>query len=94
MHEGACEQEVKSRGRGIWRTVRTSSSAVLITIVAWYFEFQVMDISILHLKYEYGAQSESRFACYIPLPSLRRLAPLNNPRCQEMVRSWRSTPHL
>ena len=36
----------------------------LITIITWHFKFHLLNISILHLKYEYGAQSESRFACY------------------------------
>ena len=38
--------------------------SVLITIITWHFQFHVVNVSILHLKYKYGAQSESHFACY------------------------------
>ena len=72
MHKGACEQEVKSRrccakgldvlfASALWQ--QTPNRLVLITILAWYFQFHLMNVSILHLKYEYGAQSKSRFAC-------------------------------
>ena len=76
MHEGACEtgsQIPRALARGIWRTVRTSSSAlwqqtppepVLITNITWHFQFRPMNVSILHLNYEYRARSESRFTCY------------------------------
>ena len=38
--------------------------SVLITIITWHFQFCPVNVSILYLKYEYRAQSESRFACY------------------------------
>ena len=38
--------------------------SVLITIITWHFQFLPVNVSILHLKYEYHARSESRFACY------------------------------
>ena len=37
---------------------------VLITIITWHFQFLPVNVSILHLKYDYRARSESRFACY------------------------------
>ena len=76
MHEGRCETEShipRALARGIWRTVRTSPSvlwqqnpnrSVLITIITWHFQFRPVNVSILHLKYDYRARSESRFACY------------------------------
>ena len=38
--------------------------SVLITIITWHFQFRPVYGSILHLKYDYRARSESRFACY------------------------------
>ena len=38
--------------------------SVLITIITWHFQFHLVNFSILHLKYKYGARRESRFACY------------------------------
>ena len=38
--------------------------SVLITIITWHFQLHIVNVSILQLKYEYGARSESRFACY------------------------------
>ena len=38
--------------------------SVLIMIITWHFQFHPMNVSILQLKYEYRAQSASRFACY------------------------------
>ena len=38
--------------------------SVLITFITCHFEFHAVNVSILHLKYEYRARSESRFACY------------------------------
>ena len=37
---------------------------VLRTTTTWHFQFHLMNVSILHLRYEYHAQSESRFAWY------------------------------
>ena len=37
---------------------------VLITVITWHFQFHIMNVSILHLRYEYGARSKSCFACY------------------------------
>ena len=42
----------------------TTNRSVLITIITWHFQFRPVNVSILHLKYEYRARSESRFACY------------------------------
>ena len=76
MHEGACEtgsQIPRALARGNWRTVCTSPSAlwqqtlpepVLITTITWHFQFRPVNVSILHLKYDYHALSESRFSCY------------------------------
>ena len=36
----------------------------LITITTWHFQFHLMNVSILHLRYEYHARSKSRFAWY------------------------------
>ena len=36
--------------------------SVLITIITWHYQFHLVNVSILHLKYEYGARSESCFA--------------------------------
>ena len=38
--------------------------SVLITIITWHFQFRPVNGSILHLKYDYRARSESRSACY------------------------------
>ena len=38
--------------------------SVLITIITWHFQFRPVNVSILHLKYDYRARSESRFVCY------------------------------
>ena len=38
--------------------------SVLITIITWCFQFHPVNVSILPLNYEYGARSESHFACY------------------------------
>ena len=38
--------------------------SVLITIITWHFQFRPMNVSILHLKDDYRARRESRFACY------------------------------
>ena len=34
--------------------------SVLITIITWHFQFRPVNVSILHLKYDYRARSESR----------------------------------
>ena len=39
-------------------------TSVLITIITWHFQFRPVNVSILHLKDDYRARSESRFACY------------------------------
>ena len=41
-----------------------SDRLVLITIITWHFQFRPVNVSILHLKYDYRAWSESRFVCY------------------------------
>ena len=38
--------------------------SVLITIITWHLQFRPVNVSILHLKDDYRARSESRFACY------------------------------
>ena len=38
--------------------------SVLIPIITWHFQFRPVNVSILHLKYDCRAWSESRFACY------------------------------
>ena len=35
-----------------------------VTLYSWHFQFHSVNVSILHLKYEYRARSESHFACY------------------------------
>ena len=36
--------------------------SVLITIITWHFQFRPVNVSHLHLRYEYRARSKSRFA--------------------------------
>ena len=36
----------------------------LIPIITWHFQFRPVNVSILRLKYDCRARSESRFACY------------------------------
>ena len=38
--------------------------SVLIRIITWHFQFRPVNVSVFHLKYDYRARSESRFACY------------------------------
>ena len=76
MHEGACEtgsQIPRALALGIWRNcshkpeciVTTNPDrSVLIPIITWHFQFRPVNVSILHLKYDCRARSESRFACY------------------------------
>ena len=59
-------------GWGIWRTVHTAQvrcdnkprQTSLNHDYNMMFSFHLMNVNILHLKYEYCAQSESCFACY------------------------------
>ena len=37
--------------------------SILITTITWQFQFHLVNVSIRHLRYEYRARSESRFAC-------------------------------
>ena len=65
MHDVACEsgsQIPRALARGIWRTVRTSPSAigttnpdtsVLIMIITWHFQFHPVNASNLHVKGAY-----------------------------------------
>ena len=80
MHEGACEtgsQIPRALARGVSPRDLTHCShkpecivttdhdrSVLITIITWHFQFFPVNVSILHLKYDYRARSESRFAGY------------------------------
>ena len=36
----------------------------IMTIITWHFQFRLINASILHLKYEYGAWNEGHFMCY------------------------------
>ena len=76
MHEGEFKtgsQIPRPIGWGIWRTFCTNPSAlwqktdrsVLITNIKWHFQFHLVNVSILHLKYEFGARSVSHFACHL-----------------------------
>ena len=38
--------------------------SVLNTVITWHFRFHRVNISILHIKYEYCARSASQSACY------------------------------
>ena len=38
--------------------------SVLMMIITWNFQVHLMNVSILYLKYKYGAGSESCFTCY------------------------------
>ena len=64
VHEGACEQEVRSRGCShipeCMVTAHTHRS-VIITIVTCHFPFYLVNFTT---KCEYGVQRESRFACF------------------------------
>ena len=75
MHEGV--QNRKSNPEGVCPRDLTYCShkpecivttnpdrSVLITIITWHFQFRPVNVSILHLKYDYRAWSESRFASY------------------------------
>ena len=42
----------------------TPNRSVWITIITWHFQFHIVNVSILHSKYETGARSENRFSCY------------------------------
>ena len=75
MHEGACEtgsQIPRALARGLdvlfaqTECIVTTNPdrSVLITIITWHFQFRPVNVSILHLKDDYRARSESRFACY------------------------------
>ena len=72
MHEGMCEQEVKSwdhqaEGFDILFTqarVHCDNKPQQIGLDHDYNLTFFVNVSILRLKYKYGAQSESRFACY------------------------------
>ena len=77
MYEGKCETESQiPRPCALWQPICGSCTkpecivttnpdrSVLITIITWHFQFHLVNVSILCLKYEYGAWGESRFACY------------------------------
>ena len=63
MHEGTCEtgsRIPRPTSRGISCTGHTSRSAlwqqtwhILISIITWHFQFHLVNVSILHLKYKY-----------------------------------------
>ena len=56
-HEGACEQEVKSRGRGIWRIVHSKPRQIGYD---YNVTFSISPrVLILHLKYEYVARKRA-----------------------------------
>ena len=73
MHEGPCEtnrEGVSPRDLTYCShkpeciVTTNPDRSVLITIITWHFRFRPVNVSILHLKYDYRARSESRFACY------------------------------
>ena len=67
MHEGACEslRDLKYCSHKPECIVTTKPDrSVLITIITWHFQFRPVNVSILHLKDDYRARSESRFVCY------------------------------
>ena len=75
MHEGACETGSQIEGvsprdltycshKPECIVTTNPDRSVLITIITWHFQFRRVNVSILHLKYDYRARSESRFACY------------------------------
>ena len=47
-----------------WMVTTNPDRSVLITIITRHFQFHPVNVSILHLKYEYRARSESRFPCH------------------------------
>ena len=51
-------------GQGIWCTVHTKCIVTRNPIITWHFQFHFVNVGILHLKYKYGVQGESRFTCY------------------------------
>ena len=74
-HEGTCKQQVKSWGRRSRDLMNCSHEpecivttnldrSVLIMIITWRFQYRLVNVSILHLKFEYGAGSNSQFRCY------------------------------
>ena len=86
-------QILRPIGRRIWRTVCSSPSAlwqqtppepVLITIITWHFQFHLVNVCNLHLKYEYGARNESLFCMLTPL--LCHVVPLNHWNCRLTMR--------
>ena len=62
-----CYDSLWDEGMDKWTTKHDSS--VLSTIITWHFSFHPVNVNILHVKGEYGAQSESRFTasphCYV-----------------------------
>ena len=40
------------------------SLIIIITIITCHFQFHVVNVSMLRLKYKYGTRSKSRFACH------------------------------
>ena len=70
MHEGACETGSQIPRDLTYcfhkpKCIVTTNPArsVLIPIITWHFQFRPVNVSILHLKYDCRARSESRFAC-------------------------------
>ena len=59
MHEGACETQARVHCDNKPRQISLNHDYNV-----WYFQFHPVNVSILHLKDDYRAQSESRFACY------------------------------
>ena len=56
----------------------------LITVITWHFQFHLMNVSILHLKYEYAWCSKLDLFDML-LPLLLYMTPLNNGNCRNAL---------
>ena len=69
-----------------------------ITIITWHFQICPVSVSIIPLKYEYRAQSKSRFACYshcyVTWCLLTTGIVAQNSRRHGTLHSWRATSSL
>ena len=88
MQKGVCEEEVKLELGCI--LTRNPAQLVSIKFITLHFRFRLMNASILHINYEYGARSEL-------LPVFRHVAHLNVGTCRLTMpidHSWRATSHI
>ena len=72
--------------------------SVLITMIAWYFQVHLVNVTILNLKYEYGIRGESHFACFSHCyvtwyPLMTRIVTSQCPSAG-ILRFCRATQHL